>query len=220
MGQLLVIGGGGHAGVVLDALRSAGNPNLLDNAAIIDANPDLIAQGVAHGLPVAGSDDFLERAVKQGFKSFVLGFGGGINNQKRSDLFNRATAAGLEAHPVIHATATISGSASLGDGSVCFAGSIVNAHSSLGQNVILNTAAVVEHDCHVGDHVHIAPRACLLGGVTVKDLAFVGAGAVIRQGVTIGRGAAVGCGAVVLKDVPEGATVYGNPAILSTIAGS
>lgn len=46
----------------------------------------------------------------------------------------------------------------------------------------------------------------------VKEGAAIGAGAVIVCGVYIGRNALVGAGAVVTKDVPDGATVVGNPA--------
>ena len=48
----------------------------------------------------------------------------------------------------------------------------------------------------------------------VKRRAAVGTGAVILPGVTIGVGAIVGAGAVVTRDVPDGATVVGNPARL------
>ncbi len=37
-------------------------------------------------------------------------------------------------------------------------------------------------------------------------------GAVIRPGVTVGDDAIVGAGTIVAVDVPEGATVAGNPA--------
>jgi len=47
---------------------------------------------------------------------------------------------------------------------------------------------------------------------TVREGASIGAAAVIGPGVTIGRYAMVGMGAVVLKDVPDHALVYGNPA--------
>ena len=46
----------------------------------------------------------------------------------------------------------------------------------------------------------------------VKSGASIGSNAVILPGVTIGNGALIGAGAVVTKDVPDGATVAGNPA--------
>ena len=46
----------------------------------------------------------------------------------------------------------------------------------------------------------------------VKRGASVGSGATILCGITIGEQATVGAGAVVTKDVPDGATVAGNPA--------
>ena len=48
--------------------------------------------------------------------------------------------------------------------------------------------------------------------VLVKRGASIGTGAVILPGVTIGSWAMVGAGSVVTKDVPEYATVVGNPA--------
>jgi UDP-2-acetamido-3-amino-2,3-dideoxy-glucuronate N-acetyltransferase len=48
----------------------------------------------------------------------------------------------------------------------------------------------------------------------VEDRASLGSGAVILAGVRIGKGALVGAGAVVTRDVPDGATVAGNPARL------
>lgn len=47
---------------------------------------------------------------------------------------------------------------------------------------------------------------------TVKRGASIGTGATILGGITIGERAIVGAGAVVTRDVPDGATVAGNPA--------
>jgi maltose O-acetyltransferase len=41
---------------------------------------------------------------------------------------------------------------------------------------------------------------------------WIGGGAIILPGVTVGDDAIIGAGAVVTRDVPEGATVAGNPA--------
>jgi len=75
-----------------------------------------------------------------------------------------------------------------------------------------NLYSYVEHDCVIGDYVTFAPGVHCNGNVAIGDHAYIGSGAIIRQGVCIGAGATVGMGAVVTKDVPEGATVVGNPA--------
>lgn len=53
--------------------------------------------------------------------------------------------------------------------------------------------------------------------VVIEDDVWIGIGAIILKGVHIGRGARIGAGTVVTSDVPNGATVGGNPAKL--IAG-
>lgn len=53
------------------------------------------------------------------------------------------------------------------------------------------------------------------GGIpTVGDNVFVGVGACVLGDITIGNNAKIGANAVVLHDVPDNATVVGNPAIL------
>ena len=46
----------------------------------------------------------------------------------------------------------------------------------------------------------------------VKVRASIGSNATILAGITIGEGALIGAGAVVIHDVPDDATVVGNPA--------
>jgi len=48
--------------------------------------------------------------------------------------------------------------------------------------------------------------------ITIGDNVWIGGGAILLPGVTVGRDAIIGAGAVVTRDVPEGATVSGNPA--------
>jgi len=48
--------------------------------------------------------------------------------------------------------------------------------------------------------------------VVIGDEAWIGIGAIVLKGVRVGRGARIAAGAVVTHDVPDGATVAGNPA--------
>lgn len=77
----------------------------------------------------------------------------------------------------------------------------------------------------IGDEVFIGPNVAFTNDkyprskgewrllqTIVKQGASIGANSVILPGLTIGANAVVGAGSVVTSDVPDGATVYGNPA--------
>ena len=49
--------------------------------------------------------------------------------------------------------------------------------------------------------------------VEIADDVWIGIGAIILKGVKVGKDARIGAGAVVTRDVPDGARVFGNPAI-------
>lgn len=50
--------------------------------------------------------------------------------------------------------------------------------------------------------------------VTIGRNVWIGGGALILPAITVGDDAIVGAGSVVTRDVPDGATVAGNPARL------
>jgi sugar O-acyltransferase (sialic acid O-acetyltransferase NeuD family) len=108
--------------------------------------------------------------------------------------------------------AHVSGSASVGHGSLVQRGVTVMPHAHLGTGCKLNVNATVHHEARIGAFTTLAPGSQILGNVEIGDEVYVGAGAIIRQRRRIGAGAIVGAGAVVVEDVPPGATVVGVPA--------
>lgn len=164
------------------------------------------------GVPIAGGDEELPRILREGVRHAVMAIGSVANNSQRAAIFARVKTLGFTFVNVLHPSAVVSDSASMGEGTVVLAGAIVGAGTVLGANVIINTRAAVDHDCSIGDHVHIAPGAVLSGAVIAGESAYIGAGATIKQGTRIGRGALVGLGAAVIRDVPDGAAVAGVPA--------
>jgi len=204
----VILGGGGHARVLIDTLQVCGKAELLG---VLDADDSLWGQDLL-GVPIVGGDDCLPDLVKRGANSFVVGVGSLGDATIRKNLFALGLSHDLAPLTVVHPTAVCSHGVTVGKGTVLFPGSIVNTGGVLGDNVIINTGAVVEHDCSLGDHVHVATRASLAGGVIVGEGAHVGIGASVRQNVRIGAQSVIGAGAAVVADVPEGIVVAGVPA--------
>ena len=204
----IILGGGGHAHVVIDSLKMSG---LCMSYAILDPDQSLWGLDVL-GVPVAGGDALLPDLVDQGANWFVVGLGSIGNNKPRQRLYELGLSHKLRPLTVIHPTAVPSQWAKVGLGGQLLPRSIVNAGATLGVNVVVNSGAIVEHHCVLGDHVHVATGAQLASNVHVGTGAHVGAGATVKQEIDIGAWAIVGAGAVVVKDVPPNTVVAGVPA--------
>lgn len=111
----------------------------------------------------------------------------------------------------IHRSAIIDKNVQIGFGTVIMQSSLVQSDSIIGHHCIVNSKASIDHDCVLGDFVHIAPNVTLCGNVQVGEGSFIGAGAIIIPNLKIGKWCTIGAGTVVLHDVPDHATVVGNP---------
>jgi UDP-perosamine 4-acetyltransferase len=204
----VILGGGGHARVVLDALRAA---RAAASYVVLEVDSGRIG-GELDGVPIIGGDDRLGEYADRDDAAFVVGVGSAGNSRTRQRLFELGCAHGLPPLACVHPTAVCSAGATFGSGVQLLAGSIVGPGAVVGVNCLVNSGAIVEHDCRVGDHVHVAIGACLAGGVAVGAGAHIGAGAVVIEQTHIGAGAIVGAGAVVLSDVPPNVVAAGVPA--------
>jgi UDP-perosamine 4-acetyltransferase len=206
--QYVLIGGGGHAAVVLEAIRASG---MVDPQGVLDADPARRG-GALFGVPIVGGDGEWPALVVRGIRRFVSAIGSTGDTSVRRRVFEQMVAQGGVGLTIRHPTAVVAPSAQLGAGCQILAGAIVNTGASIGRNVIVNTGAIVEHDCRIGDHVHLATGCRLAGGVTIGEGTHVGIGATVIQGIKIGRDAVIAAGAVVIRDVADRAIVGGVPA--------
>jgi sugar O-acyltransferase (sialic acid O-acetyltransferase NeuD family) len=204
----VVLGGGQHAKVVIDALLTAG---LTPPCAILDADRSRWGT-VVLGVPIVGGDECLPRLVRIGVTEFTVGVGSTNDTRLRQRLYELGLRRGLTPVTIRHPTAICSPTARLGAGAQILAAAVVNTAAVVGDNAIINTAAVVEHDCLIGRHAHVATGARLAGAVRVGEGAHIGIGATIKQGLTIGPHSVVGAGAVVVRDVGDEWVVIGVPA--------
>jgi acetyltransferase EpsM len=133
-------------------------------------------------------------------------------NDTRLRVAAELEAEGCQFGVLIHPSAVVSPSASLGAGTFVMPAAVVNAGATVGAHAIVNTRVVVEHDSEIGSGASLAPGVATGGRVRIGAGAFVGVGAVICPRVEIGEWAVVGAGAVVTKDVPPRVVAYGSPA--------
>lgn len=182
--------------------------------ALFDSSHNAISslQGVPLYYGFEGFEAWVNKSKDMTDETFGAIAIGGSKGVDRQLLFAKLKKLGVIFPAIIHPTAFVSKSASVGEGSQLLVNSVVNTEATIGSVSIINTGAKIDHECRIGSGVHIAPGATLCGCITVKDNAMIGAGAVVLPRLTIGYGAIVGAGAVVTKDVPDGAVVVGNPA--------
>src|ERR1700760_3209690 len=118
-------------------------------------------------------------------------------------------------------------------------------HCDYGFNIRLGAGVFLNFNCvildvvavTIGDRTQIGPGVQILAADHPRDAAgrasglefgrpvhigrnvWIGAGAIILPGVSIGDDALIGAGSVVTRDVPVGATPFGNPARLRATTG-
>jgi UDP-perosamine 4-acetyltransferase len=204
--RVIVVGGGGHGRVIVDALLAAGT----SVAGVVDPDPAIAAR-LPGGVPYLGGDDVLVN-VAPASVFLALGVGAtGIPHQRRR-IFERCRKQGFRFATVVHPSAILAAGVELGEGAQVLAGAVLQTGCRLGANALVNTRALVEHDAVVEDHACVSPGALLAGGVRIEAAAFVGLGAVILQNLRVGPEAMVAAGAVVTAGVPPGARMAGVPA--------
>jgi sugar O-acyltransferase (sialic acid O-acetyltransferase NeuD family) len=191
--KYILIGGGGHARVVLDCLQEQG----FTVAVIFD---NLFTGSLYEVRRVHDYDHQLEPDAIA-----VIAIGDNAARKRLASTVKHAFG------NVIHTSVLLSPRAKLGTGNMILHGAIVQAETVIGDHVIINTGTRVDHDCVVSSYAHIAPGVILCGNVTVGEGAFVGAGATVIPGKKIGAWSTIGAGAVVIQDVPDYAVVVGTP---------
>lgn len=192
LGKVYLYGASGHAKVVMDIARQA----YVDVPCLIDDNPMV---NMLADIPVVHSAD--------GLSPVIVTIGDCQIRRKIVQKLGKR-----EYLSVIHPTATIADSASIGYGTVVMAGAILNPFVKVGNHCIINTGASLDHDVRIADFVHLAPHCTLCGEVVVGEGTWIGAGTTVIQGIKIGKDCFIGAGSVVVKDIPDGCLCYGNPA--------
>lgn len=203
---IVVIGSGGHATVVADALLAAGQ------RVIGFTDTDARRHGrMLCGLPVLGDDAVLD-TYRPADVHLANGIGGTSAEPLRVTVQRGLESRGWRFTSVLHPSAVVSQFARIGAGTQLLARCVVQPGAEIGEGCIVNTGAVVEHDVLLAEFVHVACGAVLCGHVQVGAHSHIGAASVVKQGVTLGPRTVVGAGAAVVHGSAGGVTLVGVPA--------
>jgi len=196
--KIILIGGGGHCKVVIDAIINTGTYNI---KGIIDNKMEDEVKVL--GIPVIGNDVLLPELYKKGINQAFVAVGSVGDCNLRKAIYKKLKNIGFDLAIVVHHRAVVAKDVEIDEGTFIAAGAVINPGTTIGKNVIINTCASVDHDCKIGDFVHVAPGATLSGGVEVGESTHIGTGANLVQGLKIGKGCMVKAGTIVKRDLAD-----------------
>ena len=205
MPEIVIVGGGGHAKVLISILKKSNHFNIVGYTDVQD-------RGLIIGIPYLGPDEILlEYKKTHPDLCAALGIGLTSISDKREKIFNRLQNLKIDCPTIVSPQAIVNEDVEIDEGSVVFDGVVINSGSRIGKGVILNTSCTVEHDCLIDDYTHIAPGVTLSGGVQIGKNSMIGVGATIIQGVKITNNVMIGAGSVVIKDILKAGKYAGVP---------
>ena len=202
-------GAKGHALVLAEIVRHQGG-NILGLFDCVPV-PQIVLPDVEFFVGFVGYQAWIKRHGDIGSVNAIAAIGGARGKDRR-DFLEIFRSSGFKTPALLHHSAVVSPSATIGENSHILAGTTIAPKVEIGDACIINTNASVDHECVLAPGVHVAPGTTLCGCVRIGENTLVGAGSVVLPRVKIGANVVIGAGSVVTRDVPDRTLVFGNPA--------
>lgn len=202
--EFIVLGSGGHAGVIVDLLESC----KYKIAGIIVKNYD---HNLFLGYPILGDDKYLKSLASNKYY-FAIGVGTANNSlETRQKIFLNLKRLNFLVPSIVHKSAIVSPRAKLFEGSQILMGAKIGANATIGENTIINTNSNIEHEVKIGGHCHIAPSSTICGKTVLGKKVFLGAGTTVLNDIKIVDNCLIGAGSLVIKNILVAGKYFGNP---------
>lgn len=161
------------------------------------------------GVKVLGKFSELEDVeIKE--KQFIVAIG---NNKVRNTIMTKINDLGGITPTLIHPTAVISESATIGKGVYIQGNTYIWTKAKISDFCIISPNVVIAHHSKIGKSCLISTLTGVGASINIGENVFVGMGSTIVTGMEyIGDNSIIGAGAVVLKDVEENSVYAGVPA--------
>ncbi|WP_214409865.1 acetyltransferase [Sphaerisporangium fuscum] len=209
MTPLLIVGAGGFARETVQLVHDLNErAPAWDLLGYLDDDPAKHGT-LVDGAPVLGG---IDEARRRPDARLVVCIGSPRDYAARARVVRRLDLPAERYATLVHPTASVSRSSTLGPGTVIMAQTVLTAAVRVGAHVSVMPHVTLTHDDVVGDFATLAAGVRLAGAVHVGPGAYIGSGALVRETLTIGASALVGMGSVVTRDIPPREIWAGVPA--------
>jgi len=175
--------------------------------AALDDNP-AFHHGSIEGVPIYGE---LSRWQRFAQAKFVMGIGSYRSRLIRHEILKRLSIPRERFVTLVHPSAKVYRSTSLGCGCIIWAGAVLANNSRVDDFVIVLANTVVGANNHICEGAMLASLVVTTSHVTIGHYCHIGAATAIVENVKIGPGSQVVMGSLVARDVPAGVICGGKP---------
>lgn len=208
MARIIIVGAGGFGREVLQWARDAWPDRVSRIAGFLSSASHGVASD-AEPLPVIDDPLHFEPLPGDGLLLAI-----GIPETRRR-VAETLESRGAEFLELIHPTAIVAATASIGSGSILCPYSIVSDSARVGRNVLLNYHASLGHDASAGDYAVLSPYATLGGNAHVEEDVFLGMHASVGPGKRVGARSKVSASSCALSNAPPDSIIFGVPGKIS-----
>ena len=206
MKNLLIIGAGGCGREVLQWAKDINRVESRWNIkGFLDDASDALDGKVCDVPLLAGIDDYPIAPDDE----FVCCIG---NSRTRKAVVEKLKAKGAIFTTVIHPTAVIAESSTIGEHCIIYPFALISDNATLGNGCIINMYSSVAHDSTLGEYCTISAHCDITGMCCLGDRVFMGTTSHMVPGSRIGTDAYICAGSTVMTRVRSGKKALGNPA--------
>ena len=202
--RIIIVGAGGFGREVLQWARHAWPSDAHRIAGFLSADPDKL-DGHAPTLPILGSPADFQPQPSDGLLLAI-----GVPSARRN-VAEQLEAKGGGFLTMIHPTAIVAASSSIGAGAVICPYAVISDGVRMGRFVLINYHASLGHDASAGDFAVLSPYATLGGHAAVAEDVFLGLHASVGPGGSVGARSKLSANSCLLATAPNDSIIFGSP---------
>ena len=206
--NLVIVGAGGCGREALQWAKDVNRAGELWNIkGFLCDYPDPL-KGKKCDVPVLDTIDEYEIGEND---EFVVAIGDSAGRKMVTD---KLKARGARLVNLIHPSAVIADSCSLGEGLIIYPFALISDNARIGDGCIINMYSSVAHDSVLGEYCTISAHCDVTGRCTLGDRVFMGSSSQVVPDSRIGNDVFICAGSTVMTRLRDGVKVLGNPAKL------